>query len=271
MEIRRSSGGMDDAAVAGMVNQAKLATLGMLVAGIAHEVNTPLGAMNSNHDVLRRALVKLQDILEDEVVEPHELDEVRRIVKAVDGVLRVNDLAMERMVSLVRSLRDFGRLDGAAIDFADLHEGIDSALAILGHQTKHLRVDRIYGELPRVRCHPDRLNQVWMNLAMNAVQAMPKEGTLTIRTSADDGKVTIRFEDTGVGIAPENLQRVFEPGFTTKGGRIGMGLGLLMTHQILEQHGGGISVASELGSGTTFTVEVPLDGLGAPQVPEDGS
>lgn len=251
---------MDDAALAEIVNQAKLATLGMMVAGIAHEVNTPLGAINSNHDTLRRALNKLQEILADEVVEPHELDEVRRIVKAVDGILRVNDIAVERMTRLVGSLRTFGRLDRAQVDWADPHEGIDATLAILGHEARQVTVDRQYGDLPRVRCHPDRLNQVWMNLTMNAFHAMPDAGTLTIRTTADGDDIRITFEDTGHGIAAEHLDRIFEPGFTTKSGRVGMGLGLLIVREVIEQHRGRILVESEPDAGTTFTVILPVAG-----------
>jgi two-component system, NtrC family, sensor kinase len=251
---------MEQHAVADLVNQAKLATLGMLVAGIAHEVNTPLGALNSNHDVLRRAIGRLQAILEDEVVEPHELEEVRRIVRALDGILRVNDLAVERMRSLVGSLRNFGRLDRAEVDWADLHEGIDAALAILAHETKQIAIDRQYGELPRVRCHPDRLNQVWMNLAHNAIQAMPEGGALVIRTASDGTDVTVSFEDTGIGMPPEILTRIFEPGFTTKAGRVGMGLGLLISRQVIEQHHGRIDVDSEPGRGTTFTIVLPVNG-----------
>jgi two-component system, NtrC family, sensor kinase len=251
---------MDDAELAGVVNQAKLATLGMLLAGVAHEVNTPLGAINSNHDVLRRALGKLQDILADEVVEPHELEEVRRIVKAVDGILRVNDIAVTRMTTLVRSLRTFGRLDRAHIDWADLHEGIDSTLAILGHEMGEVTVEREFGTLPPVRCHPDQLNQVWMNLTLNAVQAMPDGGRLTIRTSCEGDEARIAFADTGTGIAPDHLGSIFEPGFTTKQGRVGMGLGLLITRQVIDHHRGQIAIESEVGAGTTFTVTLPIAG-----------
>jgi two-component system, NtrC family, sensor kinase len=251
---------MGDAELADMVNQAKLATLGMLLAGVAHEVNTPLGAINSNHDVLRRALGKLQDILADEVVEPHELEEVRRIVRAVDGILRVNDIAVTRMTTLVQSLRMFGRLDRARIDWADLHEGIDATLAILAHETGGVTIEREYGALPPVRCHLDQLNQVWMNLAMNAVQAMSDGGQLTVRTSREGDEVSIMFTDTGSGIDPADLDKIFEPGFTTKQGRVGMGLGLLITRQVIEHHRGRITVESEVGAGTTFTIVLPVAG-----------
>jgi two-component system, NtrC family, sensor kinase len=252
-----TGGPVPDAALAEAVNQSKLATLGMLIAGVAHEVNTPLGALNSNHDVLRRAVGRLQAILEDEVVEEHELVEVRRIVRALDSILRVNDLAVERMSSIIGSLRTFGRLDRAEFDLADLHEGIDATFAILAHETRNITVVREYGELPRVHCQPDRLNQVWMNLAVNAVHAMTGGGTLTVRTRAGAGHVIVEFEDTGVGISPDTLQHIFEPGFTTKAGRVGMGLGLLISRQIVEQHGGRITAQSEVGNGTLFTVELP--------------
>lgn len=251
---------MEDAALAKLVNQAKLATLGMLVAGFAHEVNTPLGAINSNHDVLRRALEKLQDILEDEVVEPHELEEVRRIVRAVDGVLKVNDIAVERMTTLVRSLRTFGRLDRAQLDWSNLHEGIDATLAILAHELTEVRIERDYGELPPVRCHADQLNQVWSNLVQNALRAMPEGGSLTITTAPDGENVRITFADTGRGMSPEEQEHLFEPGFTTKANRVGMGLGLLITRQVVDHHQGQILVDSELGAGTRFTIVLPVNG-----------
>lgn len=242
-----------------LINQARLATLGTMLAGIAHELNTPMGAIHSNHDVIERALLKLQEILEDEVVTPDELSQVRRIVRAMDGVLRTNAIAVERMVKLVESLRTFGQLDRAEIAEVDLHEGIEGTLAVLGHELKQIEIEKDYGDLPPVECYPNRMNQVFMNLIHNAAQAMDDGGTLRLKTCVVPGQevVEIVVSDTGRGIRPEHRERIFEPGFTTKGGRVGMGLGLAITHQIVDRHGGRIAVESEPGKGTTFTVRLP--------------
>jgi len=264
-ELRRSHGELESAYAqlrstqAELVNAAKMASLGMLVAGVAHELNTPLGALHSNRDVLQRALRKLAAILEDEVVEPSELEELRRIVRAIDGIMEVDGMAVERMVQLVTNLRGFGRPDRAQIDTVDLHEGIETTLLLLRHEMgERVRVVREYGEIPRVECYPNQVNQLFMNLLLNATQAIKGPGTITIRSSADDSHAVVEIRDTGAGIPPENLQRIFEPGFTTKDGRVGMGLGLLISRQIVEQHRGRLRVQSTLGEGTTFTVNLPL-------------
>ncbi len=227
------------------------------MAGVSHELNTPLGAIHSNHDVISRALNRLQVILEDEVVTPDELDDVRKIVRAMNGVLKTNGIAVERMVKLVDSLRTFGRPDRADIDRVALHAGVESTLALLGHELMHIEVVRDYGDLPPVECYPSRVNQVFMNLLHNAIQAMDGKGTLTIRTRPDGDSVVIEISDTGKGIEPKHLAKIFEPGFTTKGVRVGMGLGLALTRQIVDHHGGEISATSALGEGTTFRVRLP--------------
>ncbi len=242
-----------------LVSSARLASLGDLIRGVAHEINTPLGALSSNYDVTRRALERLQIILEDEVVDEDELVEVRKIVAAVDGVQETNAMAVERMVKLVRSLRTFGRPDRSEIDHIDLHEALESTLRLLSHETsERVRVVREFGDLPTVECYGDQVNQVFMNLLVNAAHAIRGEGTITIRTRREADRAVVEVIDTGVGIPEENLARVFEPGFTTKGKRVGMGLGLLITRQIVERHGGRISVRSAVGQGTTFNVELPL-------------
>lgn len=238
---------------------AQLSSLGPLVAGIAHELNTPLGALNSNHDVLRRALKRLQDILADDVVDVQELDEVRRVVRALDGVMQVNDLAMERMIQLVASLRTFDRPHQTHGDTVDIHEGIDNTIMLLRHQLgDRIQVERSYGDLPKVECFPSELNQVWMNLLVNAVHSMTGPGTISIATQAGPDQVQVTIADTGVGIPADHINRIFQPGFTTKGGRIGMGIGLLIVRQIIDRHSGRIAVRSEPGNGSVFEVTLPL-------------
>lgn len=252
-----------------LINQAHLATLGTLVAGVAHELNTPLGAIHSNHDVIERALRKLQEILEDEVVTPDELEQVRKIVRAMDGVLTTNGVAVERMVKLVDSLGTFGRPDRAERDRVDLRDGLEGTLTVLAHELKGIDVVRDLDEIPPVECYPNRLNQVFMNLIHNAVQAMEGRGTLTVRSATEEGGVRIDIEDTGKGIPAEVVERIFDPGFTTKGRRVGMGLGLAITRQIIDHHGGEISVESAVGEGTVFRIRLPVR-LPRPEAREGG-
>ena len=291
-------------AQAELVSSARMATLGNLIRGVAHEINTPLGALASNHDVADRALKRLQVILEDEVVEEDELDEVRRIVRAVDGVQATSSMAVDRMKKLVRDLRTFGRPDRSEIDRVDLNEILESALDLLQHElSERITVQKELSTLPRVECYPHKLSQVFMNLLLNAIQAMPEGGEITVVTEVADpgstesaGKVdgarreaaeaedapeggpgkrvarpvVIRIRDTGVGIPRENLERIFEPGFSTKGARVGMGLGLIISAQIMEEHGGRISVESEVGGGTEFTLALPLR-MSKEGIPDDPS
>lgn len=243
---------------AGLLASTRLASLGNLVAGLVHEINTPMGALTSNHDVIKRALLRLQAILADEQVDASELDEVRRIVRALDEVIGVNTLATERVNELVRDLRDFGRPDHSEIAWADLHEGLDSTLAIMRHELPAIAVVKQYGELPRVLCRPQKLNEVFMNLLVNACQASDNDGRITIRTSHGNGNVSIAIADDGCGIAPEHHARIFEPGFTTKGARVGMGMGLLIARQIIEQHEGRIELTSAPDRGSEFTITLPV-------------
>lgn len=264
-DLRRSNAKLEGAYAdlravqAQAVQSARLASLGMLVAGVAHELNTPLGAIHSNRDTLRRAAARLADLLAAGRLGPEELRQMQELVENVAGVIRVDDTAVDRIVGLVTHLRSFGRPDEAEGKVVDLHEGLESTLALLRHVIRdRIEIRREYGPLPAVECYSNQINQVFMNLLLNAAQAIRGRGTITLRTRLAGAQVVVEIEDTGVGIAPEHLDRIFDPGFTTKGSRVGMGLGLLISHQIVERHGGHIDVRSEVGRGSVFRVWLPL-------------
>ena len=231
-----------------LVQHAKMAALGQLVAGVAHEINTPLAAVVSNNDLFLRIFARMREGRIEE-----------RDLAAIEDLSKVTRLACARISDIVRTLRTFARLDEADVKLVDLHEGLESTLVLIAHLTKGgISVERRYGELPRVECHPNQINQVFMNLCVNACQAMGDHGTLTISTFADGDAVVVRIADSGGGIAPDKLSRIFDPGFTTKGAPLGTGLGLSIVYQIVEGHGGEIAVESELEAGTAFTVRLPV-------------
>ena len=253
-----------------LVQQEKMAALGRLVAGIAHEMNTPIGTINSNADTLGRSLVKLRDIVtsesSDEAV--RENRDLQHVLSVVEDISRVNQLASERIVDIVTTLRNFARLDEADLKTADLHEGLESTLTLVRHELKNrVRVVKQYGDIPPIRCHPNQINQVFMNLLVNASQAVEGKGEVRIKTFREDDMVNVQISDTGVGIPPENLSRIFDPGFTTKGVGVGTGLGLSICFKIVQDHGGNIDVETAIGKGSTFTVRLPVGDVESAQQP----
>ncbi len=161
----------------------------------------------------------------------------------------------DRISQLIGSLKNFSRLDEAASQRVDLHEGIDSALNLLQHELKgRIDVVKEYGDLPRINCQVSEINQVFMNILRNAAGAIEGQGQITIRTSANASQASVRIEDTGVGIAPDLVRRVFDPGFTRKGSRVRAKMGLFTSYQIVQKHEGEIRIESELGKGTAVTV-----------------
>jgi len=238
----------------------KMASLGLLIAGLAHEINTPLGAINSNNDTISRSIVRIRQLLQNS---DHDDASARkrdtgRLVDLMEQVCENTSLATERLIGIVSSLKNFSRLDEADRKEADIHEGIESTLTIVQHKLRNrIRVEKQYGDIPPVECHPNRLNQVFMNLLVNAAQAIPERGTITIRTSRAGDSVRIAISDTGVGIPIENLPKIFDPGFTTKGVGVGTGLGLPICFKIIQEHQGKIEVESS-DRGTTFTIVLPL-------------
>jgi len=241
-----------------LVQSAKQAAMGQLVAGVAHEINTPLGTINSNFDVTARAL-KL--IREEFVRQPGGISEKpQQLFATIDSLMEVSRLACSRIIRIVRDLRNFARLDEADFKEVNLNEGIESTLSLLEHETRgRVEVIRDLAELPPVPCYPNRLNQVFMNLLVNAIQSMTGKGQIRVQTRLENQQVRISISDNGSGIKPENLEKIFDPGFTTKGVGVGTGLGLSISARIIQDHRGSISVQSEIGKGTTFVISLPVE------------
>ena len=239
-----------------LVQSEKMAALGSLVAGIAHEINTPVGAIRSMHDTLVRAVGKLQEVLDESSQENRGL---QRALKIIGEANRVIESGTERVTTIVRSLRNFARMDQAEVQEVDVHVGLDDSLMLIHNETKNrVEVVKDYGQVPLICCYPNRLNQVFLNILNNAQQAIDGPGTITIRTRSRDDEVHIAIEDSGSGIPEKVREHIFEPGVTTKGVGKGTGLGLSISHQIIQDHKGRIEVESEAGVGTTFTVVLPV-------------
>lgn len=243
-----------------LIQSEKMASLGSLVAGVAHEINTPLGSIQSNADVAQRAVELIREWVSHwAATEAGVMDgSLTQALKSLDDTSTMTKRAVERIVTIVTSLRNFARLDEASVQRADLHVGIDSTLTLLHHELgRRIHVRRNYGSVPEIECASGQLNQAFMNLLVNAIQAIDGEGTITITTYQKGKSAVLEFSDTGRGIRAEDLDRIFDPGFTTKGVGTGLGLGLATVYRIIQEHGGSIHVISEPGKGATFTVRLP--------------
>jgi two-component system NtrC family sensor kinase len=235
-----------------LVQAEKMKSLGQLVAGVAHELNNPIGFVHANLQLLDEYIVKLVEGQRTE-------SDTDRTREAITKLLVRSREGTERVKKIVQDLRTFSRMDQAELQDADLHEEIDRTLALMEPRFKNtIRVERFYGELPKVRCYPGQLNQVFLNLLMNACDAIENDGTIVIHTETIPGGVRLTFEDDGPGIPDDVRGRIFDPFFTTKAVGVGTGLGLSLSHGIIERHGGRIAVDSEPEGGTVFTIELPL-------------
>lgn len=258
-----------------LLQSEKLASIGQLAAGVAHEINNPIGFVSSNLGTLKGYVNDLFLLIDtygeaecslaadsdlmgriDALKKQIDLDYLRSdigelITESVDGTNRVR--------RIVQDLRDFSRSGEDKLELADLHAGLESTLNVVWNEIKYkAEVRREFSELPLVECRISQINQVFMNLLVNAAQAIRDRGTITLRSGQDGDLVWVAVADTGQGIPPEILTRIFDPFFTTKPVGKGTGLGLSVSYGIVEKHGGRIDVLSEPGQGSTFTVWLPI-------------
>jgi two-component system NtrC family sensor kinase len=238
-----------------LIQSEKMASLGQLVAGIAHEINNPLAFVLNNLYTVRTQLAKL----EAQLGPAPSAGSVACMEKAR---ARLEDMhqGLERVKELVVDLRTFSRLDEGKFKTIDIAESVNSVLRFLGHRIKgRIRVETEFGPVRRLSCFAGQFNQVLMNIIANAIDAIEGEGTITIATSTQDGMFVLSIRDTGAGIPESIRNRIFEPFFTTKPVGSGTGLGLAISYGIIQAHKGVIEVHSEQGGGSEFVVRVPLD------------
>jgi two-component system, NtrC family, sensor kinase len=236
----------------------QFAAIGRLLAGIVHEINTPIGSIFSNNEVTLRSLEKLDGLLAENT--PESIEKARRVVASCQSLAAVDRIACERIRSVIRGLKTISRIDGAEPRRVDLNEHLRDTLKLTQAEfRKRVAVETDFGELPEVECYPQMLNQVFLNLLVNAGQAIEGEGRITVRTRAEDGGVHITISDTGQGMTPVQQAKAFEAGYTTKPVGEGTGMGLAISREIIEEkHGGSIAFESAPGAGTTFHIRIPL-------------
>lgn len=256
-----------------LLQSEKMASIGQLAAGVAHEINNPVGFVNSNLGTLSRYIVGLFQVIDayaaaETRVGAGSCPEVDQIKKAVDFPYLIDDIpklliesqdGLARVTRIVQDLKDFSHVDESNWQYANLEQGMDSTLNVVNNEIKYkAEVIREYVGLPEVECIPSQLNQVFLNLLMNATQAIDNKGVITVRTGITGDEIWVEVEDTGKGVAPEHLSRIFDPFFTTKPVGKGTGLGLSLSYGIVQKHHGRIEVNSSVGKGTTFRIWLPL-------------
>jgi signal transduction histidine kinase len=266
-----------------LIQSEKMSSLGQMVAGVAHEVNTPLAYVKASLETVNGRMPKVAEALaaaekligmlhSDKVSEAELAAQFATASQAlneahsggafpeVDGLVKDGLYGIAQIAELVTNLKNFARLDRSKVAEFDLNEGLASALTIAKNQLKHRKVNKLLGAIPKVPCAPSQMNQVFLNLLTNAAQATAEDGgVITVRTyQPDPGRVAIEIADNGHGIPEDVLPKIFDPFFTTKEVGKGTGLGLSITYKIVESHGGRIEVASKVGTGTRFTITLPV-------------
>ena len=225
-----------------LINSEKMASLGQLVAGVAHEINTPVASIKSNNAIVSKLLDQIPN---------NGLAEMLKELNEIDKE------AIQRISNIVVSLKKFVRLDEAEIQEADINKELDLTLDLIRHETKNrIEIIKEYGEIPTIKCFPNMLNQVFTNILINACQAIEGKGIIKISTEFKNQNLIIKIKDNGKGIPENQLNKIFTAGYTTKGVGIGTGLGLAICRKIIDKHNGEIIVNSELGKGSEFIITI---------------
>jgi signal transduction histidine kinase len=252
-----------------------MACIGQLAAGIAHDINNPVGFISHNLVILDRYLkrlkqfVDLQKLLIKGRADAELITAWERSWKDFDihGLFHELPIMLSecrdgtaRISQTVQSLRNFSHKEIPQLKRTDIHQSIESSLSIICHQLRNkIEVVRDYGQIPRLDCYPGQISQVFLNLLINATQAIAEQGEISLRTWADDRRIYVSISDNGCGIPADKLERIFEPFFTTKDVGVGTGLGLSIVYDIVTRHQGSIEVVSKIGEGTTFTLSLPFN------------
>ena len=256
-----------------------MASIGQLAAGVAHEINNPIGYVNSNLGSLQKYVEALLRLIA--AYEKYEADLSQEHAESLQTLKNEIDLAylredinelmteslggLQRVKRIVQDLKDFSHVSETEMHWSNVTQGLESTLNVVWNELKYkAEVIRDYGDIPEIECIPSQLNQVFMNLLVNAAQAISDHGLITLRTRREGDYIRIEISDTGSGIPPEIVKRIFDPFFTTKPVGTGTGLGLSITHGIIRKHGGRIEVESEQEKGTTFRLILPISQKTAP-------
>ena len=265
-----------------LVQSDKMASIGQLAAGIAHEINNPTGFVLSNLRTLNEYIIDIRGLLTEYdtllqscslISDESVLSGVRHIEefkKRIDVSFLLDDIeqifaetldGMRRIGKIVKDLKEFSHTGSDKPEYADINKGLESTMNIVWNEIKYkAEVKTIYGDIPQILCYPQQLNQVFMNILVNAAHAIEGKGVISVRTSSGNDNVLVEISDTGSGISPEHLSRIFDPFFTTKPVGKGTGLGLSVAYAIIRKHNGEITVNSIVGTGTTFTICIPIEG-----------
>lgn len=234
-----------------LVQSEKISALSTLVAGIAHEINTPIAAIQSN--------LQLEEVLFSEI-EYTNLESMMIYLQTIPSLRVSNLMATRRVADIIRDMKNFARLDESEYKVANLNDGIASTLMLLNHKMveKNITVNKHLGDIPDIFCVPRQINQLILILLTNAIEAVSHKGQISILSECTSENIVLTIRDNGCGIPEKNLNKIFNPGFTSKGVGVGVGLGLAIAYKIVEQHQGNITVQSEVGKGTDFRISIPV-------------